>query len=101
VAKTDIVRDMVEPLATAAGAFVYDVTFNGGKLTVALTRREGIDLDTLADISRELGQQLEERDVIAGSYTLEVGSPGLERVLRTPEHYQGAIGESVVFSNGS
>ncbi|MGK2928679.1 MAG: ribosome maturation factor RimP [Acidimicrobiales bacterium] len=95
MAKTDIVRDMVEPLATAAGAFVYDVTFNGGKLTVALNRREGIDLDTLADISRELGQQLEERDVIAGSYTLEVGSPGLERVLRTPEHHQGAIGESV------
>lgn len=95
MAKADIVRDMVEPLAHAAGAEVYDVTFNGGKLDVALQHPDGIDLDTLADISRELGEQLDERDVIGGKYTLEVGSPGLERVLRTPDHFRGAIGESV------
>lgn len=95
MAKADIVRDMVEPLARAVGAEVYDVTFNGGKLDVSLQRPDGIDLDTLADLSRELGEQLDERDVIGGKYTLEVGSPGLERVLRTPDHFRGAIGESV------
>lgn len=95
MAKADIVRDMVEPLARAVGAEVYDVTFNGGKLDVALQHPDGIDLDTLADISRDLGEQLDERDVIGGKYTLEVGSPGLERVLRTPDHFRGAVGESV------
>lgn len=95
MAKTDIVRTMVEPLAEAQGADVYDVTFAGGKLAVAINRQGGIDLDTLADISRELGQRLEDDDVISGSYTLEVTSPGLERPLRTPGHYAGAIGEDV------
>ena len=95
MAKTDTVRSMVEPLATAAGADVYDVTFTGGKLVVALSRGGGIDLDTLSEISRDLGAQLDEDDVIGGSYTLEVTSPGLERPLRTPDHYRGAVGESV------
>ncbi len=95
MAKTDLVHTMAEPLAAAAGADVYDVTFNGGKLSVAINRQGGIDLDTLTAISRELGEQLEERDVISGSYTLEVTSPGLERPLRTPGHYAGAIGEDV------
>ena len=95
MAKTDTVRALVEPLATAAGADVYDVTFAGGKLVVALNRSGGIDLQTLTDISRELGGKLDDQDVIGGAYTLEVTSPGLERPLRTPDHYRGAIGETV------
>ncbi|MDZ7675992.1 MAG: ribosome maturation factor RimP [Acidimicrobiales bacterium] len=95
MAKTDIVRTLVEPLAAARDAAVYDVTFNAGRLHVAITRADGIDLDTLADISRELGEQLDADNVIGGSYTLEVSSPGLERPLRTPEHFAGAVGESV------
>ena len=95
MAKTDIVRSLVEPLAAAEGADVYDVTFNGGKLAVAINRQGGIDLDTLADISRELGERLDADDVIGGSYTLEVTSPGLERPLRVPDHFRGAVGEDV------
>jgi ribosome maturation factor RimP len=95
VAKTDAVRTLVEPLAAAAGADVYDVTFAGGKLVVALNRTGGIDLQTLTDISRELGAELDDQDVIGGAYTLEVTSPGLERPLRTPDHYRGAVGETV------
>ena len=95
MAKTDIVRSLVEPLAAAEGADVYDVTFNGGKLAVAINRQGGIDLDTLAEISRELGERLDADDVIGGSYTLEVTSPGLERPLRVPDHFRGAVGEDV------
>jgi ribosome maturation factor RimP len=95
MAKSDIVRSMVEPLAAAVDAGVYDVTFNAGKLSVAITGRDGVDLETLTTVSRQLSEQLDERDVIGGSYTLEVTSPGLERPLRTPEHYWGAIGEAV------
>lgn len=93
--KTELVRSMVEPLAEAAGADVYDVTVAGGKVVVAVTRPDGVDLETLTQISRALNAQLDEEDPISGSYTLEVTSPGLERPLRTPEHFAGAIGESV------
>ena len=34
-------------------------------------------------------------DTLAGSYTLEVSSPGLERPLRRPEHFRGAVGSTV------
>lgn len=95
MAKADVVRALVEPLAADAGADVYDVTLAGGKLVVALTRTGGIDLETLTTVSRQLNAALDEQDPISGSYTLEVTSPGLERTLRTPEHFEGAVGDEV------
>ena len=95
MAKTDIVASLAQPLVEAEDAALYDVTMNAGKLVVAVTRAGGIDLDTLTDISRELSRRLDDEDVIGGSYTLEVTSPGLERTLRTPEHFAGAVGEDV------
>ena len=38
---------------------------------------------------------LDEADPIAGKFTLEVSSPGLERLLRTPEHFAWAVGQKV------
>ena len=95
MATTDRVRALVEPLAEQAGAHVYDVTFAGGKLVIALSRAGGIDLEALTDVSRQLNALLDEQDVVTGSYTLEVTSPGLERVLRTAEHFAGAVGDEV------
>ena len=95
MAKTDLVRSLVEPLAAEAGADIYDVTLAGGKLVVALTRSGGIDLETLTSVSRQLNVALDEQDPISGSYTLEVTSPGLERTLRTAEHFAGAIGDEI------
>lgn len=95
MAKTDLVRSLVEPLAAEAGADIYDVTLAGGKLVVALTRSGGIDLETLTSVSRQLNVALDEQDPISGSYTLEVTSPGLERNLRTAEHFAGAVGDEV------
>lgn len=95
MAKTDRVRVLVEPLAEEAGVDVYDVTLAGGKLVVALHRPGGIDLDTLTGVSRRLNVLLDEHDPISGSYTLEVTSPGLERNLRTAEHFAGAVGDEV------
>jgi ribosome maturation factor RimP len=56
---------------------------------------ERLDLDVLADATRAVSRALDEADPIAGRYTLEVTSPGLERSLRRPEHFQRAIGETV------
>lgn len=95
MAKTDLVRSLVEPLTAEAGADIYDVTLAGGKLVVALTRTGGMDLETLTSVARQLGAILDEQDPISGSYTLEVTSPGLERNLRTAEHFAGAIGDEV------
>ncbi|MGH9215909.1 MAG: ribosome maturation factor RimP, partial [Acidimicrobiales bacterium] len=48
-----------------------------------------------ADTTRAVSRALDEADPIAGRYTLEVTSPGLERSLRRPEHFERAVGETV------
>jgi ribosome maturation factor RimP len=57
---------------------------------------DGIDLDTVAQVSEELSRGLDLHDPIAGRYTLEVSSPGLERTLRSPEHFTVSVGRPVV-----
>lgn len=93
---TDIaVRDLVAEVVTSAGSHLYDVELTGGVLRVSVQRDGGIDLDGLAQLSRAISRALDAADPIPGSYVLEVTSPGLERRLRTPDHWQGAIGERV------
>ncbi len=48
-----------------------------------------------AACTRTISRALDEHDPIDGRYALEVGSPGLERPLRTPAHYAGAVGTTV------
>lgn len=92
----DKVRALVEPIVASMGAEVVDVNLNGGLLDLRVDKAEGnIDLDAIADITRAVSAALDERDPIPGRYTLEVSSPGLERPLRTPEHFRRFIGTKI------
>jgi ribosome maturation factor RimP len=95
VSTLDRVRDIVEPLATDAGLTIYDIEFNKGLLRVTVEGPPDTDLDHLARLSRSISHVLDEEDPVAGRYTLEVSSPGLERPLRNPDHFAGAVGEMV------
>ena len=92
---TSRVRDLVAPLVTAAGARLYDIEFTRGILRVTVDRDGGVDMGTIGSLTRDISRLLDESDPVAGSFTLEVSSPGVERALRTPEHFEGAVGESV------
>jgi ribosome maturation factor RimP len=48
---------------------------------------EGIDAEDCAKVSHMLLDSIEANDPLPGDYALEVSSPGLDRVLRTPEHF--------------
>ena len=61
----------------------------------------GVDLDTVAEMSQELSRGLDLHDPIPGRYTLEVSSPGLERNLSRPEHFQLSKGKRVVIKTRS
>jgi ribosome maturation factor RimP len=78
---------------------LYDVELRNSTLAVTVDRPGGLDLDAVADVARVLSAALDERDEIAPSdrYELEVSSPGLERRLRKPQHYEAARGEEVAF----
>lgn len=92
----DRVRQVVLPLLADRGLDLYDVELSGRDLRVVVDRPAGgLDLDVLADATRAVSRALDDADPIAGAYTLEVSSPGLERKLRTPEHFARAVGETV------
>lgn len=88
-------RALILPEVEAHGAEVYDLELNGGVLKVTVEREGGIDLELIGSLTRTISRLLDEHDPIPSSFTLEVSSPGLERNLRTPAHFTGAVGEKV------
>jgi ribosome maturation factor RimP len=83
-------------LLAAEGLELFDVEFGGGRLVVLADRPGGVDLDALTDATRAISAELDRVDVVPGGrYILEVSSPGLERKLRTPAHFQRFVGSTV------
>ena len=85
----------IRPLLAPLGLELYDVEFSAGTLNVVVNRVGGVDLESLTKANRVISEWLDASDPIAGRFTLDVSSPGLERRLRTPEHFKSAVGEVV------
>jgi len=91
----DRVREIVAPLVAEADLELYDLDLAGGVLQVLVDKPGGADIGVISTLARSISRALDEHDPIDGTYTLEVGSPGLERPLRAPSHYGGAVGTTV------
>lgn len=93
------VTKLVAPIAADLKLDLYDVEMRSGTLRITLDTAPGteggVNLDNLALASRLIGKELDAADPLPGRYTLEVTSPGLERSLRTPAHFQREIGKTV------
>ncbi|HEY2032041.1 MAG TPA: ribosome maturation factor RimP [Myxococcales bacterium] len=93
------VRRVAAPLAAQEGLELVDVEFGGpgGHQTLRLfiDRDGGVSLDDCTSLSRAVSAALDVEDPIDGAYDLEVSSPGLDRPLRTAEHFQKYAGERV------
>ena len=59
-----------------------------GLLRIYIDQEAGIDLADCELVSRQLSAFLDVEDPLPGQYVLEVSSPGIDRRLRTPQHYQ-------------
>lgn len=94
------VRDLAEAVTRRRALTLWDVELGGqpGRMIVRVLvdADGGVDLDTVAEISEEISRGLDLRDPIGGRYTLEVSSPGLERKLKSPEHFRAVAGTRVV-----
>ena len=89
------VREIVEPLLASQSLTVYDIELSGSQLRITVEAPGGVDLEAIAHATRLISIALDEHDPIPSKYTLEVSSPGLERALRTPKHFAGAVGLTV------
>lgn len=94
------VRDLVGPSVEEAGLELFDVELAGTVLRVVIDREGGVDLDALSEATQRVSALLDAHEdagdqIVPGRYLLEVSSPGIERPLRTPAHFQRAAGSSV------
>ncbi len=96
----DEVRGLAEAVVRRRELKLWDVELAGqagnSVVRVFVHGDGGVDLDTVAAISEEISRGLDLRDPIPGRYTLEVSTPGLERNLRTPDHFARSVGDRVV-----
>ncbi|HUY83061.1 MAG TPA: ribosome maturation factor RimP [Steroidobacteraceae bacterium] len=95
---------LLEPAVAALHFELVDLEFarggrGGGLLRLYIDRdaRAGgaVTVDDCARVSGAVAEVLDATDPVAGRYTLEVSSPGLERVLRKRAHFERFVGERV------
>lgn len=91
----DQLSAVIEPIVAGRGLDLYDIEQHGNRLAVLVSRADGVGIDDLSEVSRAVSVALDEADPMPGAYTLEVSSPGVERRLRRPDHFEGAVGETV------
>ncbi len=97
---------VVEPVVRAHGLELVDAALGRGPtrslLRVIVDTPQGdgrVKVDECAAVSRELGHGLDAYELIAGAYTLEVTSPGVDRALAREVDFARAIGRQVALES--
>ncbi|MFE2448682.1 ribosome maturation factor RimP [Stenotrophomonas sp. NPDC087984] len=95
--QSERLRGLLEPLVSARDLDLeeVEVTPAGRRrvLRVVVDSDDGVQLDTCAELSRDISQTLDDTDAMGQvPYVLEVTSPGAERPLTEPRHYRRATG---------
>lgn len=91
--------EQITKIVESCGVSLYDTEiaseFDKKIFRIYITSKEGINLDKCAEISRILSPIFDLEPPLEGEYLFEVSSPGIERKLTKPEHYNVSIGEKV------
>jgi ribosome maturation factor RimP len=90
---------LIEPLLQRLGYELVELEYGAGRghaqVRVFIDSAAGVGLEDCEKVSREVSALLDVEDPIPGAYTLEVSSPGFDRVLRTPQHFERFVGSRV------
>ena len=94
------VWDIVEPIIEELDLILWDVRFlkEGADwfLRIFIDHPEGVNINHCEQVSRAVDQPLDDADPITQAYILEVSSPGIERELIRPQHFEQFIGADVM-----
>lgn len=98
-AKHDALEAMVIPVVEAMGCEFWGMEYlsqgRNATLRIFIEKEDGVQLEDCEKVSRQVSAVLDVEDPIAGEYTLEVSSPGMDRPLYTLAHYARFAGEKV------
>jgi len=90
---------LIEPLLTRLGFELVELEYSSQRahalLRLYIDSAAGVGLEDCAAVSREVSALLDVEDPIPSAYTLEVSSPGFDRVLRTQAHFGRFVGSRV------
>jgi ribosome maturation factor RimP len=90
------IEKLVEPAVEAMGYELAELEWRlgpgRGLLRLFIDKDDGITLDDCEQVSRQVAAMLDVEDPIPGDYVLEVSSPGLDRKLVKPAHYDRFAG---------
>jgi len=97
--RAEEIKKLIEPVINATGCHLWGIEFLGqGRhtlLRIYLDKPDGVDIEDCAEASRQISGILDVEDPISSEYTLEVSSPGLDRMLFTPDQFRGFTGSTV------
>ena len=92
--------ELIEPVLGRLGYELVELEYGAGhsraQLRLFIDAPAGVGVEDCAQVSRETSALLEAADPIPVAYTLEVSSPGFDRVLRTRAHFDRFRGEQVL-----
>lgn len=92
--------DALAPRAQQEGIEIVTVEVVGAKkaptIRVYIDTPDGVGFDELSEAQAWINELMDELDPFPGAYLLEVSSPGIDRPLRTPEHFARYVGETAV-----
>jgi ribosome maturation factor RimP len=98
------VQELADRVAAGHGVEVLELGLRGqgrGRvLSVILDAEEPVEADVVELVSKDLSRALDEADPVAGSYTLEVSTPGLSRPLHTRRDFRRQRGHEVAIVRG-
>lgn len=104
-AKEQQLLDALEPRATQEGVEIVTIEVVGAKksptIRVYIDTEEGVSFDELSAVQSWINDIMDELDPFPGAYMLEVSSPGIDRPLRTLEHFERFAGEIAVIKMAS
>ncbi len=97
--------DLLTPHAESHGVEIVTLEIVGARkaptIRVYIDTEHGVGFDELASSQSWINDLMDEADPFPGAYTLEVSSPGIDRPLRTADHFNRFAGETVVVKTTS
>jgi ribosome maturation factor RimP len=95
----DRLVSIIEPMLEGQGYELVELECTAGRgqgvVRVFIDRPEGIGIEDCERVSRDVSALLDVEDPMPSAYSLEVSSPGFDRVLRKPAHFERFVGARV------
>lgn len=92
----NLLKDVIQNLGYELYDVIYAKEAKDFYLRIIIDKEKGIDLNDCEKVNDAINDILDEADYIKDQYFLEVSSPGVERVLRKPKHFQSQIGNEIL-----